>query len=123
MYRTSDPYAEVCDDINAEKLRAMFVTQRTAALHTAMRRPFTSYVEPGDWTYSIDNRPVAVAIDFGGWLESQGADAIARCTFDPAMRADTIDQYIAARVRAEADARDWRQESLDDLAWQSAGCV
>jgi hypothetical protein len=123
MYRTcTDPYATVADDINAERLRDLFVGQRTADLHAALLRPFTAMVEP-EYAYSIDDKPIAVGADLGAWLEMQGQEVIGRCMFDPAYRADCIRMYVEARVRLEADRRNWRAESVEDIAWERGGMV
>lgn len=122
MYHTSDPYATVCDDVNAERMRAQFTGLRTAELHDALRRPFTAMVEP-EYAYSIDDRPIAVGADLGAWLEMQGQETIGRCMFDAQYRADCIRMYVEARVRLEADRRNWRAEAAEDSAWQRAGSV
>ena len=90
----------------AADLRTRRIETRTAELTVAMLRPMTAMVEP-EYAYSVDNAPVAVGVDLGAWLEMQGAATIGRCMFDAQYRAETIAQYIAARVRSEADRVDW----------------
>lgn len=119
-----DAYRETAAGVAAERLRQNWLAARDSELAFLMLRPLTARL-PAMYAYSASGDDVPVGEDFGAWLAMQGDRDVALAIWSDTDRRRLIEQYCAARARADVNVEDrstdWRAEALEAAEWTRAG--
>lgn len=128
MYRTEDPtrdaYHVYGQQRRREERRDAFMSDRIAELQRIVRGVGLIAIRVESMTLTYPE-PITYAHDMADWL-AESADptgAMLSLLIGNTARDELLDRYCVARAAWESSKRDWAGETLDDLAWQSAGMV
>lgn len=123
MYRTSDPYATLCTQVQAAERHAEMHERISNDIADKLRqRPLSATLVP-NWGYG--KQPIPVARELVNWVLETSSDpdaTLAEAMFSPQARERLIDLFACARAEVDADAEielaDARAECAAESEWE-----